>query len=411
MDRNVRAALLHGKKAPRIVAAIDGRNVTGQERLHAPRVVPIEQMSAVMGEAERLSKVRCRRDAELVRADVAEIVGRQRRQEQHSDVRRGGAMRRLLMRLLLVIVDRKPLIIRSNEGLEEHPCSTSEPTQLPPLLGKGGLLALNGWLTQHAISGATNQSRRIGAARNERRRPRPATRRHGSQAAMGDPFISRQRTGRGVPAEADSRVGRGGPLQKSLPGDDGPDGDANDRVDTTAASWARNATARGSAPGWPSPARIAAAGGRRSANEKRGRRPSSERAPRQPGPAERESAKKNGASRLRRRLSKIFHRSMAEMLVLDRLSLGRRDPGEEPREQLPVAAHPTVHAPRVDRVVGRIPLEEHDVCNERGAAVDPLEEVVACERVLGYATLDAAHESVDVVDPLADVDPSAEESW
>src|SRR5581483_6005474 len=44
-----------------------------------------------------------------------------------------------------------------------------------------------------------------------------------------------------------------------------------------------------------------------------------------------------------------------------------------------------------------------------GSAVNALEEIVADERVLGDATAHAAHEGVDVVDALADVDPRAEE--
>jgi len=54
-------------------------------------------------------------------------------------------------------------------------------------------------------------------------------------------------------------------------------------------------------------------------------------------------------------------------------------------------------------------LVEYNVCRERGPSVDPLEQVVAGQRVLRHATFQTPEEGVDIVDPLADVDPGSEQ--
>ena len=91
------------------------------------------------------------------------------------------------------------------------------------------------------------------------------------------------------------------------------------------------------------------------------------------------------------------------------LATGCVAPAEEPRQQLPVAAHPPVHALGIGRVGGRVVFEQDEIGGERRAAVNPLEQIVTDERVLGRTLLDALHEGVDVVDALADVDSGAEQ--
>ena len=54
-------------------------------------------------------------------------------------------------------------------------------------------------------------------------------------------------------------------------------------------------------------------------------------------------------------------------------------------------------------------VDDLDVGDERRARVEPLEEVVRQERVLGHAPLERGHERVHVVEPLAGEDPLAEE--
>src|ERR1019366_4106727 len=82
--------------------------------------------------------------------------------------------------------------------------------------------------------------------------------------------------------------------------------------------------------------------------------------------------------------------------ALDALAVCRGHPGEQPRKELPVAAHPPVHTPRVRGILRWVLFEENDIARERGSPVDSPEEVVAGEGVLRNAALDAAHERIDV---------------
>ena len=56
----------------------------------------------------------------------------------------------------------------------------------------------------------------------------------------------------------------------------------------------------------------------------------------------------------------------------------------------------------LDRICGRVVLEQQHVADEAGARVGPLEEVVAEDEVLGQLAGERALKGVDVVDPLAD---------
>ncbi len=76
---------------------------------------------------------------------------------------------------------------------------------------------------------------------------------------------------------------------------------------------------------------------------------------------------------------------------------------EHPRQQLPVAAHPTVRARRCSGVACGILVDEFDVRRESGPREDALEQVVAQQRILRHATRQRRLERVDVVDALADV--------
>src|SRR5207244_2477471 len=63
----------------------------------------------------------------------------------------------------------------------------------------------------------------------------------------------------------------------------------------------------------------------------------------------------------------------------------RRDHREEPEEDLPVAAHPAMQAPRVREDVPRIVVDDLHVGDERGAGEEAFEEVVRKEPVLRHA--------------------------
>ena len=87
----------------------------------------------------------------------------------------------------------------------------------------------------------------------------------------------------------------------------------------------------------------------------------------------------------------------------------RRDDREQPPQDLPVAAHPAVLAARVGEDARRVIVHDLDVGDEGGARVEPLEEVVREQGVLGHASLEGRDERVHVVEPLAGEDPLGEE--
>ena len=76
---------------------------------------------------------------------------------------------------------------------------------------------------------------------------------------------------------------------------------------------------------------------------------------------------------------------------------------ENPREELPVAARPSMLAGRRDAVVRRGALEQLHVGDEARPGEETLEEIVAQERVLGHPPGEGCFERVHVIDPLARV--------
>ena len=118
-----------------------------------------------------------------------------------------------------------------------------------------------------------------------------------------------------------------------------------------------------------------------------------DRRPRRPGcpagPSSRASSSASvaGAIRLRRRLSRIFQRD-DERQAIALQARARRHERKQPPQDLPVAAHPAVLAPRVREHARRIVVDDLDVGDERGARVEALEQVVRQQRVLGHAAVE-----------------------
>ena len=89
--------------------------------------------------------------------------------------------------------------------------------------------------------------------------------------------------------------------------------------------------------------------------------------------------------------------------------VARRHEGEEPGEDLPVAADPPVLAARVREQARGVLVHELDVGHQRDARVEPLEQVVRQQDVLRRGVLERGHERVDVVEALAGEDAFAEQ--
>ncbi len=95
--------------------------------------------------------------------------------------------------------------------------------------------------------------------------------------------------------------------------------------------------------------------------------------------------------------------------AIARPALRRRHPRQEPEEDLPVAAHPPVLAPGVGEDARRVVVDDLDVGDQRGARMQPFEEIVRQQRVLGHPSFERGPERVDVVETLAGEDAFLEE--
>ena len=126
------------------------------------------------------------------------------------------------------------------------------------------------------------------------------------------------------------------------------------------------------------------------------------------------SATSASGARLRRRLSKIFHRDSHESglrCVSDARAARSAPParGQQPARDLPVAADPAVPAAHVRAVARRILLVQLHVAQQAGARIAAFQQIVAEDAVLGKAPSERALERIDVVDALADERAFAEQ--
>jgi hypothetical protein len=130
----------------------------------------------------------------------------------------------------------------------------------------------------------------------------------------------------------------------------------------------------------------------------------------QPSTSSRTSAT---GTRLRRRLSAIFHWDRADSGLGCRcgcppFAQAQSAPWQQPRGNLPIAAHPAVRRLTSARSGGKI-LVQLDVAEQAGAGVAAFEQVVAEDRGCRAAAAQRLLEGVDVVDALADERALAEQ--
>ena len=78
-----------------------------------------------------------------------------------------------------------------------------------------------------------------------------------------------------------------------------------------------------------------------------------------------------------------------------------RHPRQQPRGDLPIAAHPTMPPSDIAGVARRMFFVQHHIAKQAGTAVGALDQIVAENRVLGKIGA-AAFEGIDIVNSLAD---------
>ena len=411
------------------VAAVHGRDVAGRQRSQALGVVPVEQMAFVPLEALDRRERRVDPRRELVAADEAEVVSGERRQQPHADVRRRGPVGHPGLRRLLEVVGGQAVVVGSHEGLEVAPGVAGDAREERAVLGGEIDLRLRRRPAEHV-----RDERRGGPEREHRQRDGPGggTRQsHQGEAGDRDQRARDHLAHEG--ARAVARVpalgaGRGRlPLQQPPLRGRQPDQRHADRVHALPglARGERELQARLSQRG----AGVLAHDPQKDTPRLLGRR-SRERLERDLGQVEAECRQHGGGpdgrvSRQHRprqqqqRDGRGCHQAASQVVedlpardqrqpVAARAGTGR-DERKQPPEDLPVAAHPAMLAARVREDARRVVVDDLDVGDESRARVEPLEEVVGQERVLGHAAVERGHEGVHVVEPLAGEDAFGEE--
>ncbi len=134
-------ARTQGQQMAGEVAAVHCRDVPRRQRLQRLRVVPVVEVPPVPLQPVHRAQGARRALDELPGGKVAEVVGRQIRQQGQPDVGRRRAMRDRGDAILLIVVGRQPVVFRADEALEEGPGATRKFAQEAHLLERQGRLA------------------------------------------------------------------------------------------------------------------------------------------------------------------------------------------------------------------------------------------------------------------------------
>ena len=412
-------------KADREVAAVDRGDVARLQRQERMRFVPVQQMAAMVLQpvdgVERIGQPH----GELAQSDMAELPGRERGQEHHADVGRRGAPRDLLVRRLLVVVGRQPVVLGAHEGLEIEPAAPRDGAQEVAIL-LAGLLDRD----RPCAAGADGDLRSEEPEDEQGRGRQQRTRRHERQSRGGEQGDGRRgphsAPGGGARVErrqAGGDVRRGRPLQQAaarqpppqgaddrVGGDDRVVDHEHDRQRPAAGMVAQPAHGAQHHPAPPAP---------RQPGDQVGEQIGAGRGDGQRGPHPRAAGQQEPAGE-RQRHQAGRHQAAAEVVgdlpavqkgqpVREARSVPAGDAGRQPGQELPVTAHPAVPAPRMVEIAGGESFVDDDVAHQRRPSVQPLDEIVAEHAVFGDAALEAAFEGGDLVDALADEDAAAEQ--
>ena len=415
-------AVLERDQAAEQVAAVDRRDVRRRQRLERLGLVPVVEVAPVLLQpVERLERLLQPLD-QPPRADVAEVVGREGREQQQPLVGRRGPVGDPAVGDLLEVVGREPVVGVADERLEEVPGLARDPPQ-------GAALGVG----QHGArppAAAADPVGHVGAT--AARRPGTAAPRPRAGTEHGDQHADRDRQRRRRPHALDEvrqagpqpLLGRGGrlPLQQLAAAHEqprrasarsrrpaaGPIGQEDDDPCTTWPTIAGSALARLLQRRRATAPRTHADRDRQHRLEQ-GQREDRQRHGRpEPGRAGQDRpAQRPGATAARAGPGCGGGCRAASSAPGAAAGCGRRaldadgHPAAEPGEELPVAADPAVLAAGVGVVARREVVEELGVAEQAAAGVVPLDQVVAEDLVLGEGLAGGRLEGVDVVDPLA----------
>ena len=411
------------------IAAVHRRDVRRFEPVQVARVVPVVQVAAEALQANDSRERRLQTLHHLERPDPTEVTSRHGRQQVHPDIGRRGAVLHGGPGIVLEVVRRQRMVLRTDERLEEPPGPARRQAKRPHV---GGRQLLRGRFGGRQTDPSGDGRRKQPQDDEWGRDPRGA-RLDGhdeGRSRGGDDHAAHH-----VPVEpGEVEVGAGlrlrgcPPLEEVPPGRIQPHQSSQDRIDHQPSLVRQECQAEahmgdGQRDVRAHRSQVAALGdtlpfrhhscqhGQSFGNDRRCQHES--------GPdAGRDSGKRPGCHE-RGQHERSRHRPAQ---VVDHLPAGDAGdgspapstggvagPAKDPGQKLPVAARPAVLTDNRDQVVRGVFVEELDVGHEPCPGKDAFEKVVAQERVLGHAVCHRGAECVEVVDPLAGEAPLPEQ--
>ncbi|EDT03388.1 hypothetical protein BamIOP4010DRAFT_3075 [Burkholderia ambifaria IOP40-10] len=414
------ATVAERDQVPGEIAAVDRRHIPRLEGPQVPRVVPIIEMTAIALHQPHRREGLLQPRHRVQRAKPAELAGADGRQQVQPDIGGRSPVRDNGLRVLLEIVQRQHLIVSRHEGLEITP----GPARVAPQLAC-------------IVRGHRQFARRPRCAAQpvgDRRRSEPDQReRNGQPARMMIEAPARHQADsrakqrerhaaahlqigeRQGPPVARAGFGRRDPFEQMATADPHAKQRARDRVahrprllrqhdDRQAEPRQREPqlrrpriehAARGHLDARAPPARHQSA---QYGQQKRQR----DRHQHEGAPGERHGERQHPSGQQRDQHRGGRERAAQVVQHLPAADRRQRFVAEnQPRQELPVAARPSVQASRRDVVAGRRRFDHLDIRRQPGPRENAFEQIVTEHRVLRHAAGEHRLERVDVVDALA----------
>ena len=426
VDR-ARAGMAEDEQMTGQVPAVHGGDVPGLERAQVARVIPVVEVAPEPLEAPQRLEGRLEPSERLEAAEPAEVARGGRRQQIEPDIRGRRAMRDDGLRILLEVIRRQVMVGGTHEGLEEAPRAARRGAE------GSGVRGRQQWCRRQASWPAhpPGNQRREAPQQQERRGDHGAVRpRQGDQRPTHD---DEDRRAAHAPIHAGDLAGhvrlglrRRRPLEQAPVGQIQAAERAPDRVGHQPRLMREERDAEpdlsaGDGEALPDGAHVSPLGDPRAPGDQVGERGQQggqgdgdehegrphERPAVGQCPAGDEGQPGGGSRQCPPEI--VEHLPPADERDPGRAPRVGRGSPDDPGEQLPISARPPVLPGNGNLVVRRELLEQLDVRDESGPGEDPLDEIVAQERVLRHAAGQGRGERVHVIDPFAGIRAFAEE--
>ena len=419
---------------PAEVPTVHRGDVRRLEHRQGGHIVPVVEVTAISGHPVERPEGQFQPGRHLLEREDAQVVGAHRGQELEPDVGWGGPHRDHRRRILLKIVGRQPVGLRTHEAVEVSPVQSGITISLPPR----GL----GQRSQRPDPRGTQGRGREGRpepgqeqrTRGDREPPDLARVRERQQLGDHDRRHDEygdegryHRAGGRPKAEAGAQFRGGGrlPFQEAPPGDEETPQRPDDRVSRNPSLMREKDDAeselRGAADGVQPDRRKIRPGRLRDgkpqhADQQRDDPRSGEGAEAKDGPPKRRPRKHRPPRHQEKELGQL-HRTAPEV-VEDLPPRQQREPirlravrtrhfGGQPLEQLPVTPDPPVFPTAVGGIRRRVVVVDVHVRDQPGPGVVTLDQVMGEQPILGKPPMRRLLEDGDIVDPFPGETPFA----